>query len=98
MRHYQAHIEREPYMDGYRLHIWARNGDRSERLCEDGTWKTVQQGEYASDAGFILPRDAWQAIVDIAAPHADAGEVKALRDALALEQSRVEKIIDKAVS
>ena len=97
MRTFRAHAEALFLRDAWRLHIWRPAGDQIETLHDNGTW--VLQDPAVSDPheGLLLPRDAWAAICDFAAPHADAGEVKELRESLALERARVEKLIDSTL-
>lgn len=95
---YKAKAVEEMHRDGWRLFIYGGFAEPIQVLCEDGTWASVESGaRFPENAGIFLPADAWAAVVNEAAPHADAGEVKELRAALALEQSRVEKLIEKAL-
>lgn len=98
MAEFTAQIADSFMRHGKTLYLWRRVGNRIEYLAEDGTWARADERTVGDvTQGFHLPMDAWDAIVRIAAPHADAGEVKELRAALELERSRVEKLIDRSL-
>lgn len=92
----RAHVVDDFPRWGHRLHLY--DTDTQALLMSDGSWQHVDEGVMAPDgSGLVLPRGAWDSIVAIAAPHADAGEVKELRASLELERTRVEKLIDNAL-
>lgn len=100
MRDYSVHVERTLFRDGHVLNIWRRfDRDHNEVLMADGTWRKVRAGELPdTETGVFLPGDAWRAICEAAAPHADAGEVKELRATVERESARVDQMIEKFLS
>lgn len=90
----EAHIELTPWANQDTLHLIRRDGNVIHTVLSDGDWAAVPEGvDLPPNAGIPLPRGAWEAIKVLAAPHADAGEVRALKEALEIERQRVDRVI-----
>jgi len=68
-------------------------------LMRDGTWQTVKEGEMTAEAGFDVPVEAIEAIIEAAEEflgrrsHAST-ESAVLREWLAAERSRVDELLN----
>lgn len=94
----RAHYEPSPpWVGGGRLWLYRLADGRVHYLTPRGATVSAPaevlaptETEDGWPVWWQLPRGAWEAICALAAPHADAGEVKALREALNLERVRVD--------
>lgn len=102
----RADIERSfDGSDTHRLYAFAYSSADSlatrEYLGEDGLWHDAPTDQSRLDGvtpGWPVPRGLKQALIESLLEHADAGEVKELRAALARAEARVDRLIDKALS
>lgn len=80
---------------GHRLLLAEDQGpDMFRVLMENGDWITQpKEAVLPEGVGVRLPMGAWEAIVEIAAPMATAGEVGRLQDALDVERGRVDSVL-----
>lgn len=90
-----AHVSGEPGGMTDRLVLWRSAGNgQVQVLTPTGGYALVDETAALPDeALWRLPRGCWEAIVALAAPHADAGELAALREALTIERARVDRIL-----
>ena len=87
-------------MDTVRLMVRQRQGNHTDYLCTDGTWKTAEDGTSIEGAGIPLPRAAVEAIrkaiSEWQGKAADAAtESAVLREWLAVERGRVDLVLSE---
>jgi hypothetical protein len=94
MRGWEAHVESDWQGGGHRLWVYKPTENGVLIVGADRTLTAVSN-DVAPDpsSAIYLPDDSWAAIQRLAAPHADAGEVKALRESLELERTRVNRVL-----
>jgi hypothetical protein len=92
---YRVHLEQSWAFDGSVLHVINHRGNGTlEYLNRNGVWSTVDEGlPLGDDAGIMLPREAVKALIAELAPDATAGEIGVLREALAVERDRVDRVL-----
>jgi len=84
-----------------RLRLRERHGDRWAYLMPDGTWLSVEEGMSIAESGLLLPAGAVETIALAVqefqghTSHADT-EARVLREWLAVEQRRVERMLEGA--
>lgn len=76
-----------------RVVVWRNHGERTEFLGGNGQSVLVEPGIDPEDVGLVIPRDALGAIAAELAKHLgdalpSAGEVRVLREWLAVERDR----------
>lgn len=96
---WRAQISYDWPRDTIRLYVGNVSGDgRTDMLCEDGTWRTVDAGVSVEGAGIVLPRPALDAVIEAIREHKGvaldtATEAKVLREWLAAERARVDRLM-----
>lgn len=93
---WQAHIEGDLMRDASRLYLWREAGDGLTQLVVETelvTTTTPSDTAFPS-AGILLPSGMGDAITEALRPRHDAAaEIKRLDEALALERTRVDRIL-----
>jgi hypothetical protein len=107
---FNARFGRLPARDAYGLWIYryTRYGEPTEVMQADGTWVPMEDGvdwpptlrfdgRDVSRRGGDIVAAVMGALADETPANAAATEIKVLREALALERARVEKLVDAAL-
>lgn len=95
-----AVLEDPVYYDGRILHL-IRPGGPGRRLILNraGAWIEVASdgSRWPEDAGIMLPGDSWAAIAALVEPKNESleGELRATKEALAVERSRVDRVLER---
>jgi hypothetical protein len=94
-RGWQA-FHRDEFVSGRsRLFLYRPVGERIDINLEDGTWQTIDADVVEpANAGWVLPRGGWEAIVALIEPDASKGEIQRLEEALTIERARVDRMLD----
>jgi hypothetical protein len=101
---WRATIQKDqPWDLAVRLYVYRVRADgRMDILLSDGVMQTLEEAVAPPEnAGLPIPAEALEAIAEVFHPHATGlarleGEIKMLRDSLALERSRVEALLNAA--
>lgn len=94
----EVYLDREFGMDADVLRLRCSIANQRFYLRRDGEIVNVpEEWAFLDNDGIILPRGTREAMIRELVDHADAGTVKELRDALDRAESRVDRLIDKAL-